>query len=117
MHVFLYFIAVMWVRDKLGLNSIDIFHCILILLSKLLIQCYSYKILNYAIDYTNLKSIALVFIPFLTQPNTDSLDSRFSNESVCIVNILGVSLKCILPLQYIFDSHEVLPDSLVSKYW
>ena len=95
MHVFLYFIAVMWVRDKLGLNSRDIFLLILILLSELLILCNCYGILNYAIDYTHFKSIAFAFIPFLTQPDTDSLDSRFSNENICIVNILGVSLKCV----------------------
>ena len=75
----------------------------------MLILCNSYGILNYVIGYTNFKSIAFVFIPFLTQPDTDSLDSRFSNESDCIVEILGCELQMYFaitePLIYtIFDS-------------
>ena len=71
--------------------------------------CNCYGILNYAIDYTNFKSIVFLFIPFLPQPDTDSLNSRFSNESVCIGNILGVSLKCILPLQNHYCIQYLIP--------
>ena len=116
----------MWVRDKLGFNSMNIFNCIF-LLSELLILCNCYKIPNYAIDYTNFKSIAFVFIPLLSQSDTYSLDSRFYNESVCIANILGVSLNCVYPLQNHDNIHYLIParkdvslgppDSLVSKYW
>ena len=35
------------------------------------------QILNCAIDYTDFKSIAFVSIPFLTQPDTDNLGTRF----------------------------------------
>ena len=45
----------------------------------LLFDCYNYvvvkEILNCAIDYTNFKSTAFVFISFTSQTDTDDLDS------------------------------------------
>ena len=77
MYVFLYFTDVIEVRAKLGV-LIEIYtNLYFTLLYHLLILCNCYINSKLLIDFTNLNLWHLFFISFLSQPDTDDLDSGF----------------------------------------